>query len=161
MEGEPRPRSSSNQVKNGPEGLPPQLHVVPWRDEVVEARGFGPRSMYVETCWLPVMGPTATFLYRRLGSWAAHNPDGLTVDLQQVSESLGLGDAMGRHSRIGKALGRLARYQAARWGGDELQVRTALPPLPLRLLKGLDANTKGWHERYTAAPRRDSSGLVK
>lgn len=157
MEGAPQ---SSRPNEGDGRALAEQLHVVPWHDEVTEAHGFGPRSMYVEVCWLPVMGPTATWLYRRLGSWVEYNPAGLTVNLQQVSESIGLGEALGRHSKIAKALGRLARYQAVRWGGDELQVRTALPPLPLRLVKGLDPQTRRLHERYTAAPRRDQNGLV-
>ena len=60
-------------------------------------------------------------------------PNGLDVDLNQVSLSLGLGESLGRNTKIAKALGRLVHFDIARAGGAELQVRTALPPLPLRV----------------------------
>lgn len=138
----------------GPEAgpLPDELAVVPWIDELVEQRGFGPRSMYVETCWLPVLGPTATWLYRRLGSWAEFNPDGLTVDLTDLSVSLGLGEGLGRHSLLARSLHRLAHFEAARWSGDTFQVRRALPPLPLRLARNLNHSSYRLHEEYVRRP---------
>ena len=35
------------------------LAVVAWRDPVVEQFGHTPRSVYMETYWLPVLGPSA------------------------------------------------------------------------------------------------------
>jgi hypothetical protein len=35
------------------------LRIVPWRDEVIDELGHDPRSHYVETFWLPVLGPSA------------------------------------------------------------------------------------------------------
>jgi hypothetical protein len=116
--------------------------------------------MYTECVWLPVIGPTASWLYRRLGSWALHNPDGLDVDVNQLSQSIGLGEGVGRNSKIAHALGRLVRFEIARAGGGELQVRTALPPLPLRVLKALDPVTQKLHDRYIERPLRDRTGLV-
>ncbi len=66
MKGEQQP--SLEEVPASAELLRPEITVKPWVDPVVEAHGFSPRSPYVETCWLPVLGPTATWLYRRLGS---------------------------------------------------------------------------------------------
>ena len=40
--------------------------VRPWLDPVVDDHGFDPRSRYVEEFWLGVLGPTATWLIRRL-----------------------------------------------------------------------------------------------
>lgn len=41
-------------------GLPDAdvITIEAWRDPVVEALGHDPRSLYVETFWLPVLGPT-------------------------------------------------------------------------------------------------------
>src|SRR3954471_12957510 len=83
-----------------------ELLVRPWVDEQVEAHGFGPRSMYVEMCWLPILGPTSTWLYRRLGSWTEFNPDGLTVNLTEVATGLGLGSGIGPNSPLMRSLDR-------------------------------------------------------
>ena len=42
------------------------ITVRPWIDPVVDDDGFDPRSRYVEVFWLGVLGPTATWLLRRL-----------------------------------------------------------------------------------------------
>lgn len=151
MEGDPlriyeRPRIT--------EELKPELRIRPWIDELVESLGYGPRSMYVETCWLPVLGPTATWLYRRLGSWAEYNDDGLMLDAVDLAVSLGLGEGLGKNSMLAKALDRLVRFDVARWSQDELQVRRALPPLPERLAKGLSYTTRRLHEGYTQRPHQ-------
>jgi hypothetical protein len=38
--------------------LRPGLCVEPWHDPVIDEVGHDPRSTYVETFWLPVLGPT-------------------------------------------------------------------------------------------------------
>jgi hypothetical protein len=160
MEGEPRPQLQLEALGGTNESLPQTIHITKWDDPLVEEFGHGPRSMYTETVWLPVLGPTASWLYRRLGSWALHTEGGLDVDLNQLSASLGLGEGLGRNSKMAKALGRLVRFEIARAGGGELQVRTALPPLPMRIVKGLDPVTQTLHERYMERPHRDRNGLV-
>ena len=42
------------------------LMVVPWLDPVVDSVGYEVRSQYVELFWLNVLGPTATWILRRL-----------------------------------------------------------------------------------------------
>ena len=153
MEGVKEP-PISREIPRSPEQLPVEVIVRPWEDPVISALGFGPRSMYIENCWLPVLGPTASWLYRRLGSWAEYNADGVKIDMADLSASLGLGDSLGRHSKLARALDRLVRFDAARWAGtDELQVRTALPPLPLRLSRRLGYTAARLHEEYVRQPR--------
>ena len=36
------------------------IRVEPWPDPVIDELGHDPRSAYVETFWLPVLGPTTT-----------------------------------------------------------------------------------------------------
>jgi hypothetical protein len=108
-------------------------------------------------CWLPVLGPTATWAYRRLGSWAEFNADGVQVDLTDLAVSLGLGEGLGRHSLLARALDRLVRFDAARWTGNELQVRRALAPLPERLASKLSYSAYRLHQEYT---RRPASSLA-
>jgi hypothetical protein len=160
MERANEPPISSEEAKSA-EGLPPELLVMPWRDEVIETLGFGPRSMYVEVCWSGVLGPTATLLYRRLGSWAEFNPDGSDVDLTDLAVSLGLGEGLGKNSLIAKAIGRLVHFDIARWAGvAELQVRQALPPLPLRRVERLSYTARRLHEEYTRYPSGASRGRM-
>jgi hypothetical protein len=160
MEGEQKPHLQFESLGGTHEELPEQMRVVPWSDPLTEELGFAPRHMYVETVYLPVLGPTASWLYRRLGSWAAHNPDGIDVNLNHLSMTLGLGEGLGRNSKIAKGLGRLVRFQIARAGAGELQVRTALPPLPFRTIQKLDSVTQALHNRYIERPHRDRNGLV-
>ena len=150
MEGGPLPPETETSC----EVLRSHIEVVPWPDELVEAHGFGPRSPYVETCWLPVLGPTATLLYRRLGSWAESNPDGVDVDLVDLSVSLGLGEGLGRNSLIARALGRLARFDVASWRREQLAVRRALPLLPLRHHSRLSYTAMQLHEEFVRQQRR-------
>lgn len=108
------------------------LTIRPWIDPVVDANGFEPRSIEVEWDWLPVLGPTATLLYRRLGPWAAQNPDGLELIAADLASDLGLGHSAAPGSKLDKAIGRLVRFGAARWQGRALEVRRFLPTAPKR-----------------------------
>ena len=46
-----------------------------WKDERIEAIGHDPRSDYVETFWLTVLGPSAVFTLRRFAHWLDHEED--------------------------------------------------------------------------------------
>lgn len=110
--------------------LPPIVTVRLWPDPIIEAIGFGPQSSYIEYCWLPVLGPTATWLYRRLGSLVLQNNNDTRVDLIDTAQSLGVGRGLSHQSMIGRALGRLDHFDAIRWTErSQLAVRRALPPL--------------------------------
>ena len=115
-----------------PIALGATLVIRPWIDPVVDERGHDPTSLFVETDWLPVLGPTATWLYRRLGSWVTAYPDGLELDTAPLAESLGLGVNIGHGCKLDRALQRLVRFGAASWSGGELKVRRVLSAPPKR-----------------------------
>lgn len=115
----------------------PVMAVRPWRDEVVEAQGFDARHVYVETFWLPVLGPSAVLALRRFADWMDSRPVGVEVDLVDLGASLGLGAGTGRHTQINRTIGRLVDFGMARTCGDHLEVRTTLPPVPLRVRRRL------------------------
>ena len=48
--------------------MPTTLTVHPWPDPVIDTLGFDPRSIYVETFWLPTLGPTSVLLMRRIAT---------------------------------------------------------------------------------------------
>lgn len=128
------------------------LKVVPWADPVVERIGFDPRSPYVELFWLPILGPSATWLLRRLAGGLERSPVGFLVDLDHTARSLGLGSAGGRHSPLRRAITRCARYGAARHLGEHaLGVRRRLAPLPERHLRRLPQELREQHPRWSPA----------
>src|SRR5437868_4819334 len=134
MEGELRTQSDRPTQH---EGLPASIEVKAFEDPLVEQFGFGPRSEYVEMCWLPVLGPTATLLYRRLGSWAEGQPNGTAVDMVDLGVSLGLGESLNRSGLLFRGLQRLVQFDAARWDAGALAVRRALAALPERRMRNL------------------------
>ena len=122
-----------------------RLVIRPWIDPVVDDRGHEPLSLFVETDWLPVLGPTATWLYRRLGSWVIAYPDGLELETTALAESLGLGRSIGHGCKLDKALQRLVRFGTAKWVGGELHVRRLLstPPVLVRRSQGSRSDQEG------------------
>src|SRR5215212_8088923 len=93
-----RPRTSENAM---PVALPPltaeTLQVRPWPDAVIDAVGHDPRSTYVERFWLGVLGPSTTWLLRRLAAGLEASPAGFELPLVDTARALGLGGD-GRHS---------------------------------------------------------------
>lgn len=126
------------------------LVVRAWIDPVVDAVGYGPTSTYVEHCWLGVLGPTATWLYRHLGGMVEATSDPVRIDLADLALGLGLGRGLGRQSPLCRALGRLGRFGIVRPAGPALEVRRALAPLTELQLVRLGPGVRGWHDRLLA-----------
>jgi hypothetical protein len=133
-----------------PEQIPAALLVIAWNDPVVEAHGYAPTSALIEHCWCPILGPTCTLLYRRLGTLAANRAE-TSVDLAEMSACLGLGEGTGRNSIIVRSLARLELFDVAHWVGHRYAVRTAMPALPQRLLRRLPPSAQAVHRRITEA----------
>lgn len=120
------------------------VRVLPWRDELVERLGFAPGDPYVERYWLPVIGPTAFVMLRRLVDGLTDQPEGYDLDVSLMAECLGLGAGVGEHSSVVRTLRRLGsgRFEFVKVNlaprGDRpdpvpsLYVRLAVPPLARR-----------------------------
>lgn len=124
---------------------PERFILRPWVDRAVEAHGFPVTSIYTETVLLPILGPSAVLCLRRLGSLAAGRPDGTDIDTAQLARDLGLGESLARHSQITRTLGRLCGFGMARWSDANLEVRTAVAPVPERHLRRLSPELVGLH----------------
>jgi hypothetical protein len=128
------------------------LIVVPWPDVVIDALGHDPRSPYVETYWLAVLGPSTTWLLRRLAYRLEAEPDGFSLDLPETARSLGLGAKGGRHSPFVRALGRCVAFELARPESyDSLAVRRRIPPLNRRQVLHLPETLQHSHRRWQEA----------
>ena len=129
----------------------PSLRIVAWTDPVADPHGVHPCSRYVELYWLGVIGPSTTWLLRRITYGLEVHGDGFDLHLPETARSLGLGDRMGRNSPFRRALARLVTFELARpHGPGGLAVRRRIPPLPLRHLSRLPESLQRSHRRWVA-----------
>jgi hypothetical protein len=133
-----------------------QLKVVPWVDDLIDRAGFDPRSAYVERFWLSIIGPSTTWLLRRVAAGFDANPDGFDLPLGETARALGLGDRSGRNSTLLRTVNRTIQFELARAiGPDRLAVRRRLPPLSRRHTVRLSPSLQEAHERWLAEQLRD------
>jgi len=156
------PRHDAADVPPGvgapPDG-PDTLAIVPWPDPVIDTLGHDPRSWYVEQFWLPVIGPTSTWLLRRIVARFDAAPDGFDLNLDETARGLGLGGRDGRHSPFQRALARCVTFKLARpQGPGALGVRRRIPPLARRHLDRLPPTLQKMHDDWSTA--QDRTGVL-
>ena len=103
----------------------------------VEGCRYDARHVYVETYWLPVLGPSAVLALRRVAEWLDQNPTGVDINLVDFGASLGVGTGTGRNTQINRSLARLVDFRLARIHAEHLEVATTLGPLPTGLRRRL------------------------
>ena len=59
--------------------MPAMLTIKPWPDPLLDTLGHDPRCLYVETFWLPTLGPTAILLLRHLATQFDRHPEGIDL----------------------------------------------------------------------------------
>ncbi len=135
------------------------IRIVAWPDPVIDRLGYDPRSLYVETFWLGILGPTCTWLMRRFAAGLDDAPAGFDLDFADTARSLGLGDRSGRQSPFRRALARCVTFQVARREGPTtLAVRRRIPPMPQRHLQRLPSSLQSRHAQWLI-PARSSPVL--
>lgn len=114
------------------------ITIRPWYDVVIDELGHDPRSLYVETYWLSVLGPTTTWLLRIIATHLEESPDGFDLDLGDTARAMGLGERCGRHSPFSRAFTRLVQFDLAQVQEEPiLAVRRKVPPLTRRQVQRL------------------------
>jgi hypothetical protein len=131
--------------------LPTKVRVTPWVDPVVDRRGHDPRSGYVEMFWLSVLGPTATWLLRRLVAGFDRQPDGYELDVAGTARALGLSVSKGLASPFAKAVKRCVMFGVAHDTSDGWAVRRRLPAISQRHLMRLPDELQAAHTNWTRA----------
>lgn len=125
------------------------LDICPWPDELIDGLGFDPRSAYVETYWLAILGPSTTWLMRRLVAGLDLQPDGFALSLAETARSLGLSDRGARKSPFVRAVCRTIKFELAVAAGPELlAVRRKMPPLSQRQVEHLPPSLQASHVRW-------------
>lgn len=137
------------------------LHVIAWEDPVVDVRGFRVEDPYVEMFWLPVLGPTATWLLRRMASGLESAPHGYNVGLDEMARTIGVAYSEGRHNPFGRALHRCVMFGAAQQVAvapvRTLAVRRHLPMLPARHLARLPDQLRTAHSDWVSTWRSSAT----
>lgn len=136
--------------------------VVPWVDVVVDENGWPADDAYVETFWLPRIGPSAWLVLRRFAAWASEN--GQPIGVETTAMSLGV------HPRvIERAIARLVEHKLARWHARPrptpgrpsppwtLEVRRVVPPLSRSQAARLPRMLSTAHAAWPQPPRRRRS----
>jgi hypothetical protein len=141
--------------------MPATISVTPWHDPVIDVLGHDPRSRYVETFWLPALGPTAVLLLRHLADRFDRNPKGLELTVADTSQALGVGQREGASSPLLRTLRRLVQFDLACEDpmSDLVAVRRNLPPVPARQLRRLPADVQAQHAQW-AEPQGDEAPLA-
>ena len=141
--------------------LAPTLIVMPWHDPVVEAVGYDARSSYVELFWLGILGPTSTWLLRRLVTGLDAYPEGYELDLAETANALGLSLTAGAPSPFGKALNRCIMFGMAHEAARGIAVRRQIPPLALRQLRRLPPHLQAAHADWVSRRTTDPTHLAR
>lgn len=130
---------------------PAVVTIRPWIDPLVDEDGFDPRSRYVETFWLGVLGPTATWLLRRLAAGLERHPEGYELDLTATALAMGLRYHPQRVSPFSRALQRCTMFGVAHHLPSGIAVRRRVPPVAHRHLRRLPEAVRADHDRWLTA----------
>ncbi len=131
--------------------MPTTIAVRPWPDPVIDTLGHDPRSLYVETFWLPTLGPTSLLLLRHLAARFEEQPDGVHLDVASTAHRLGLGHRDGTSSPLVRSLARLEQFDLACPADDGYAVRRSIPPVNRRHIRRLPDRLQAEHDEWTAA----------
>jgi hypothetical protein len=126
----------------------PTLMVVPWNDPVVDAVGHDVRSQYVELFWLNVLGPTATWIVRRLVLGLDRYPFGYELDLAETASALGLSYTGGASSPFIRSMQRCVLFGVAQPIQGGLAVRRRVPPVAARHLLRMPPHLRAAHDEW-------------
>lgn len=129
------------------------LIVLPWPDPDADRRGHEARGRYAELFILPVLGPTATWLLRRLVDGLEAFPDGYELDLDETARALGLNYVPGRPGPFHKAMQRVIMFGHAQPVSYGLAVRTHLHTLTPKQVERLPSHLRSMHAEYAPAQR--------
>ena len=111
--------------------------IEPWADTVIDQLGrpvLG--DDLTETDWLPLIGPTAYALLRRMNASLEQHPDGVDVEWTWLAAQVGVGwdpDQPARWSPLSRGVAQLVRYELAAMDRDRLLVRRSVQPVPARI----------------------------
>ena len=137
------------------------LWVEPWHELYPDADpGHHPRSPYVELFWLGVLGPSATWLIRRLALRLEEAPGGLLMNTAEIAGEIGMGGRQALLSAFERAFERCCRFGLMQRGRhNTLFVRVRFPDLTARMTERLPPRLRVAHEVWRRDPAPDPTAI--
>ena len=132
------------------------LMVVPWLDPVVDSIGYDVRSQYVELFWLNVLGPTATWILRRLVLGFDRYPLGYELDVEETASALGLSYTLGTANAFMRSLNRCVLFGVSQPTEGGLAVRRRVPQVATRHLMRMPPHLRLAHQQWNLPTTRIS-----
>ena len=126
----------------------PTIVVVPWIDPVVDAAGASLFSRYVELYWLPVLGPSALWILRRIVMGFETFPAGYELDCAATANDMGLSFTQSPNNSFTRSLQRCLYFGALQPHQGGLAVRCYLPAISKRHLQRLSPALREVHEAW-------------
>jgi len=126
----------------------PAIVVLPWLDPVVDAAGASLFSRYVELYWLPVLGPSALWILRRIVMGFETFPEGYELDCAATANDIGLSFSQSLNNSFTRSLQRCLYFGALQPHQGGLAVRCFLPAISKRHLQRLSPSLREVHEAW-------------
>jgi hypothetical protein len=139
---------------------PTSFVVEPWDDPTLAQYGFPVGGDYVETFWLSTLGPTATWLLRRLANILQTHPQAVRLDVAELSAGLGIGSSQDPLAPLVKTLDRLVMFGVAQARRDRIGVRLFVSPLAAKQIDRLPPHLQRSHEAWMTGRRETELPIV-
>lgn len=144
--GADNPPATTPEATSRLEATPVWVESWPGPDDEAAVTRHHLRSDYVETFWLPVLGPSSILLLRLLAAGLARSPGGYALDLGEAARMLGIGHRGGRNGPMSRTLERCCAFGATRIDhGHQLLVRQTLATLGPRQVARLPRTLQQRH----------------
>lgn len=138
------------------------VDVLRWPDTHATTHGHRIDDEYTELFWLPILGPTSTWLLRRLARGLLELPNGYSCNLSDLARSLGVSYST-NSGAFPRALSRCVMFgmcqQIAVVPRVTLTVRTHVPSLSRRHRERLPDELRDDHDIWLAGHRHRTTGL--
>ena len=127
----------------------PTIVVVPWSDPVVDDGGASVFSRYVELYWLPILGPSALWILRRMVMGFESFPHGYALDCASTATDMGLRFSPSPNNSFSRSLQRCLYFGALQVHQGGLAVRCYLPAISKRHLQRLSPALREGHDAWS------------
>ena len=125
--------------------------MLPWPDPDTDRGTHDVLGRYSELFVLPILGPTSTWLLRRLVEGLDSYPDGYELDLGETAAALGLTYCPGKPGPFTRAVHRCIMFGYAQPVPYGVAVRRTVPLLAPRQLERLPEHLRRLHADYVRA----------
>lgn len=127
----------------------PNIVVVPWNDPVVDEGGASVFSRYAELYWLPILGPSALWILRRMVMGFESFPLGYELDCATTATDMGLRFSPSPNNSFSRSLQRCLYFGALQLHQGGLAVRCYLPAISKRHLQRLSPALREGHDAWS------------